>query len=142
LVICSDCTGSCKSKYHTFTTTAAQLYFNKMKNKKMPQCSIKIVERGSPSTQINFKLLLLTSNKYLLHINLCIEELSMWCTNYIWNRNIIKKIKYIFFYIYMYIYIWKLNQTVLELDYRAVNFLFFPRRDLNSHHWYTAPPFT
>ena len=34
LVICSDCTGSCKSKYHTFTTTAAQLYFNKMKNKK------------------------------------------------------------------------------------------------------------
>ena len=35
----------------------------------------------------------------------------------------------------------KLNQTVLELDFRAVKFLFFPRRDLNSHHWYTAAPF-
>jgi hypothetical protein len=33
------------------------------------------------------------------------------------------------------IYVWKLNQTVLELDFWAVNFLFFPRRDLNSHHW-------
>jgi hypothetical protein len=31
--------------------------------------------------------------------------------------------------------------TVLELDLWAVNFLFFPRRDLNSHHWYTAAPF-
>jgi hypothetical protein len=28
----------------------------------------------------------------------------------------------------------KLNQTVLELDFRAVKFLFFPRRDLNPHH--------
>ena len=36
------------------------------------------------------------------------------------------------------IYAWKLNQTVLELDFRAVKFLFFPRRDLNPHHWYTA----
>ena len=43
--------------------------------------------------------------------------------------------------IHMYIYVWKLNQTVLELDLRAVKFLFFPRRDLNSHHWYTAAPF-
>jgi hypothetical protein len=32
-------------------------------------------------------------------------------------------------------------QTVLELDFRAVKFLFFPRRDLNPHHWYTAAPF-
>jgi hypothetical protein len=40
------------------------------------------------------------------------------------------------------IYVWKLNQTVLELDFRAVKFLFFPRRDLNPHHWYTyAFPF-
>jgi hypothetical protein len=43
-------------------------------------------------------------------------------------------------YMYEYIYVWKLNQTVLELDFRAVKFLFFPRRDLNSHHWYTAAP--
>ena len=43
--------------------------------------------------------------------------------------------------IYIYIYVWKLNQTVLGLDFRAVNFLFFPRRDLNPHHWYTAAPF-
>ena len=42
---------------------------------------------------------------------------------------------------YVYIYVWKLNQTVLELYLRAVKFLFFPRRDLNSHHWYTAAPF-
>ena len=28
------------------------------------------------------------------------------------------------------------NQTVLELDFRAVKFLFFPRRDLNPHHCY------
>ena len=41
----------------------------------------------------------------------------------------------------IYSYVWKLNQTVLELDFRAVKFLFFPRRDLNSHHWYTAAPF-
>ena len=44
-------------------------------------------------------------------------------------------------YIYIYIYVWKLNQTVLELDFRAVKFLFFPRRDLNPHHCYTAAPF-
>ena len=40
--------------------------------------------------------------------------------------------------IYIYIYVWKLNQTVLELDFIAVKFLFFPRRDLNPHHLYTA----
>ena len=39
------------------------------------------------------------------------------------------------------IYVWRLNHTVLELDFRAVKFLFFPRRDLNPHHWYTAAPF-
>jgi hypothetical protein len=44
-----------------------------------------------------------------------------------------------FLYIYrcIYIYVWKLNQTVLELDFRAVKFLFFPRRNLNPqnlHH--------
>ena len=27
---------------------------------------------------------------------------------------------------------------MLELDFRAVKFLFFPRRDLNPHHCYTA----
>jgi hypothetical protein len=31
------------------------------------------------------------------------------------------------------IYVWKLNQTVLELDFWAVKFLFFLRRDLNLH---------
>ena len=41
---------------------------------------------------------------------------------------------------HIYIYVWKLNQTVLELDFWAVKFLFFPRRDLNSHHWCTAAP--
>ena len=46
-----------------------------------------------------------------------------------------------FSFAYIYIYVWKLNQTVLELDFRAVKFLFFPRRYLNSHHWYTAAPF-
>jgi hypothetical protein len=29
---------------------------------------------------------------------------------------------------------------VLELDLWTVNFLFFLRRDLNSHHWYTPAP--
>jgi hypothetical protein len=29
------------------------------------------------------------------------------------------------------IYVWKLNQTVLELDFRAVKFVFFPRRNLS-----------
>ena len=38
-------------------------------------------------------------------------------------------------------HVWKLNQTVLELDFIAVKFLFFPRRDLNPHHCYTAAPF-
>jgi len=41
----------------------------------------------------------------------------------------------------IYIYVWKLNQTVFELDFRAVKFVFFPQRDLNPHHWYTAAPF-
>jgi hypothetical protein len=36
------------------------------------------------------------------------------------------------------IYVWKLNQTVLELDFWAVKFLFFPRRDLNSHIYMTV----
>ena len=34
----------------------------------------------------------------------------------------------------MYILYTSENQTVLELDFRAVKFLFFPRRDLNPHH--------
>jgi hypothetical protein len=34
----------------------------------------------------------------------------------------------------VYLYVWKLNQTVLEFDFRAVKFLFSPRRYLNSHH--------
>jgi hypothetical protein len=38
------------------------------------------------------------------------------------------------------IYVWRLNQTLLELDIRAFKFLFFPRRDLNPHHWYTHYP--
>jgi len=29
---------------------------------------------------------------------------------------------------------------VLELDFSAVKFLFFPRRDLNSHHCCNAAP--
>ena len=41
----------------------------------------------------------------------------------------------------IYIYVWKSNQTVLELDFWAVKFVFFPRRDWISHHWYTAAPF-
>jgi len=53
--------------------------------------------------------------------NLHVSTLCMYNTNYI-------------------IYVWKLNQTVLELDFWAVKFVFFPRRDLNSHHWYTAAP--
>ena len=42
----------------------------------------------------------------------------------------------LYIYIFIYIYVWKLNQSVLELDFRAVKFVFFPRRDLNPHHWY------
>ena len=52
-------------------------------------------------------------------------------TDFIWLFNI-------YIYIYIYVYVWKLNQTVLELDFWDLKFLFFPRRDLNSHHWYTA----
>jgi hypothetical protein len=37
------------------------------------------------------------------------------------------------FFCPVYIYVWKWNQTVLELDFGAVKFLFFPRRDLNPH---------
>ena len=69
------------------------------------------------------------------------------------NLNIVRQFSYLIIYvfllwywamiisIYIYIYVWKLNQTVLELDFRAVKFLFFPRQDLNPHHWYTATPF-
>jgi hypothetical protein len=33
---------------------------------------------------------------------------------------------------YIYIYVWKLNQTVLELDLWTDKFLFFSRRNLNT----------
>ena len=36
--------------------------------------------------------------------------------------------------------VWFNFQTYI-LDFRAVKFLFFPRRDLNPHHCYTAAPF-
>ena len=62
--------------------------------------------------------------------------LKLWVT---YCHGLITKIE--FFMIYIYLYVWKLNQTVLELDFRAVNFLFFSRRDLNTHHWYTEAPF-
>jgi hypothetical protein len=34
--------------------------------------------------------------------------------------------------------LWKLNPTVLEIDFRADNFIVLPRRDSNSHLWYTT----
>jgi hypothetical protein len=34
----------------------------------------------------------------------------------------------------------KIKPNRVELDFWAFQFLFFPRRDLNSHHWYTAAP--
>ena len=56
-----------------------------------------------------------------------------WCTlkiigmllHFFYFMDILEEKKHI----YIYIYVWKLNQTVLELDFRAVRFLFFPRRD-------------
>jgi hypothetical protein len=36
----------------------------------------------------------------------------------------------------LYKYVWKLIQTVLELDLWVDKFLLFPQRDLNSHHIY------
>ena len=40
---------------------------------------------------------------------------------------------------HIYVYVWKFDQAVLELDSWAANFFFgLPRRDLNSHNWYTA----
>ena len=46
-------------------------------------------------------------------------------------------------YIYIYIYIrLKIKPNRVRIRFfRAVNFLFFPRRDLNPHHCYTAAPF-
>ena len=51
---------------------------------------------------------------------------------------------YIYIYIYRPIYVWKLNQTVLELDFWAVKSLFFPRWDLNSalDHSTTSAPWS
>ena len=46
----------------------------------------------------------------------------------------------IFRRIYIYIYIYILSETVWEVDLWADKCLFFPRRDLNSHHWYTTAP--
>jgi hypothetical protein len=39
----------------------------------------------------------------------------------------------VWFNFQIYIYVWKLNQTVLELDFWSVKVLLFPRRDLNSY---------
>ena len=71
----------------------------------------------------------------------------IWPVTYLHKRNIKIQINGIIIsmyalLIYIYIYIWQLNQTVLELDLWAVKFLFFPRRDLSPHHWYTAAPFS
>jgi hypothetical protein len=41
-------------------------------------------------------------------------------------------------YVYIYIRLKIKPNSVRLLDFRAVKFLFFPRRDLNPHHWYTA----
>jgi hypothetical protein len=66
--------------------------------------------------------------RHFWYLHLLAPPPQMWFCPYPYTTNI-------------YIYVWKLNQTVLELDFWAVKFLFFPRRDLNSHHWYTAAPF-
>ena len=73
-----------------------------------------------------------------LLINLCYRSVLLFK-----HQKLYIYIYYIYIYIiYIYIiYVWKLNQTVLELDFWAVKLLFFPRRDLNSHHWYTVAPF-
>ena len=90
---------------------------------------------------------------FLQYCNVYILNLywNWWMRNwiYIWywyvNMNLLKCIcklitayygrpwRYINVY-HIYIYVWKLNQTVVELDFRAVKFLFFPRLDLNPHH--------
>jgi hypothetical protein len=35
---------------------------------------------------------------------------------------------------------WKSNQTVLELYFWEYKLFVLPRRDSNTHHWYTASP--
>ena len=62
------------------------------------------------------KIICFCHSQIYIKSTLDIEKVSWW------DENVV------------YIYVWKLNKTVLELDYRAVKFLFSPRRDLNSHH--------
>ena len=54
----------------------------------------------------------------------------------------ITEIDTIYIYIYIYIYIrLKIKPNSVRIRFKAVKFLFFPRRDLNPHHCYTAAPF-
>ena len=81
-------------------------------------------------------------NSYYI-ITWCIiiyQHLKFFLNIEIFEKPILVIIDNIFHDVWICIYVWKLNQTVFEIDFWAVKFLVFPWRDLNSHHWYTAAP--
>ena len=53
----------------------------------------------------------------------------IYVLNFRWGRPQRSEINLEIF-VYIYIYVWKLNQTVLELDVWADKFLFFPPREI------------
>ena len=72
---------------------------------------------------------------YLLILFVCTESLTLVSNPT--SRRVIRWLlfqTFIYIYIYIYIFIRLKIKPVLELDFRAVKFLFFPRRDLNPHH--------
>ena len=115
-------------------------------------CHVHWILKGWLVVYFNAKLISFRNIKPSLSYRRCCQIMCMilkthWlnqrllCFHFVFFYSFYKLLKQVITYIYIYIYVWKLNQTVLELDFRAVKFLFFPRRDLNPHHCYTAAPF-
>jgi hypothetical protein len=120
------------------------LRFGKLVANQLTSCWKKISKRDNQGITVLFYDLIQLSRPHGLmwffcRINIILKQWlriqSLFVSKYT------KKSERVYIYIYIYIYVWKLNQIVLELDFRAVKFLFFPRRDLNPHHCYTAAPF-
>jgi hypothetical protein len=76
---------------------------------------------------------------YLSFLFVCTESLAL-----VSDPTSRRFIGWLLFQTFIYIYIYnirlKIKPNSVRIRFWAVNVLFFPRRDLISHHWYTAAP--
>jgi hypothetical protein len=107
----------------------------------LPQCLSNIdTEEGHLLIENFVNTFFVTSLSVSLHNLLDFYNLFCLCCIVMSRRSVTHKVLWLVdsLRLYIYIYVWKLNQTVLELDIWADKFVFFPWRNLNSHHWYTT----